>query len=212
MLGPYFNGFAVSGKDMLFTKSRINNDRVVVYCFSTNDLKLCKMEFEIQKSRFCSNMSMENYRDRYCCSFNNDTFYRRDKNSNFLCKDVIRAYEMNTKEIRKWKAVQNHVEVVNSAGIIKTSFIRRKLLAQQYIHEYNNTTELLQYDAQQKTGYGWEYDMKSILLKFLVLLVMMFTFFAIHTSVAWLLSLYILKRLTRQNAHRSNMFLDVTEL
>ena len=212
MFGTYFYSFAVSGKDMLFMKSRINNDKAVVYCFSPNDLKLCRMESEIQESRRCWNISMENYKDLYCCSVNNDTFYQRDKNSNFLCRDIIKAYKMNTKEIRKRKAVQTHLEVVNSDGITNTSFIRRKLLAQQYIHEYDYTTQLLQYDAQKKTYYGWEYDMKSILLKFLVLLVMMFTFFAILTAVAWLLSLYVLKRLTRQNAHRSNMFLDVTEL
>ena len=104
---------------------------------------------------------------------------------------------MNTKEIRKWKAVQNHLEVVNSDGITKTSFIRRKLLAQQYIHEYNNTTELLQYDAQQKTGYGWEYDMKSILLKFLVLLVMMFTFFAILTAITFIRNSFHSKQINR---------------
>jgi uncharacterized membrane protein len=170
------------------------------------------MESEIQKSSLCLNISMENYNDRYCCSFNNDIFNPRDKSSNFSCRDIIKAYEMNTKEIHKWKAVKTNVEVLNSAGITKTSFIRRKLLAQQYIYEYNHTTQLLQYDAQQKTNYGWEYDMKNILLKFLVLLVMMFTFFAVLTAMAWLVSLYVLKRLTRQNAHRSNMFLDVTEL
>ena len=61
-----------------------------------------------------------------------------------------------------------------------------------------------------------EHDMKSMLLKFLVVLVIMFTFFAIVVAMTWLISMYVLKRLRRKRAlemscNVMNDF-DVTEL
>ena len=61
-----------------------------------------------------------------------------------------------------------------------------------------------------------EHDMKSMLLKFLVVLVIMFTFFAIVVAMTWLISMYVLKRLRRKKALEMscnviNEF-DVTEL
>lgn len=61
-----------------------------------------------------------------------------------------------------------------------------------------------------------EHDMKSMLLNFLVVLVIMFTFFAIVVAMSWLISMYVLKRLRRKkvlemSCNVINEF-DVTEL
>ena len=61
-----------------------------------------------------------------------------------------------------------------------------------------------------------EHDMQRMLLKFLVVLVIMFTFFAIVVAMTWLISMYVLKRLRRKKALEMSCNvineLDVTEL
>ena len=69
---------------------------------------------------------------------------------------------------------------------------------------------------QEYKAINLEHDMKSMLLKFLVVLVIMFTFFAIVVAMTWLISMYVLKRLRREKALELSCnvmnALDVTEL
>ena len=69
---------------------------------------------------------------------------------------------------------------------------------------------------QEYKTINFEHDMKSMLLKFLVVLVIMFTFFAIVVAMTWLISMYVLKRLRRKKALEMSCNVindfDVTEL
>ena len=107
LVWPYFCSFAIGNKLVLFKNSRINSDSATVFCFSCKNLKYCKIELE---SCLCMNTTIENYNDHYCCTLRYYTSYQRDQNSNDICQDIIKQYRMNTKVIRNWKAVQNHVE------------------------------------------------------------------------------------------------------
>lgn len=175
------------------------------FCFTTKEYEMCKSQSAKWNSRVCFTVNLRQYDDLYCCNYKKAAFRQRDKNS-YNCFYNIQTFERTDIWTSKTLA---HLKLINNHGKKKPN-IGRKLL-QEYIHENEETQfTLASYDSSNFSE--WKYQMKSILLKVLVLLLIGFTFFAILTAIVWLLSVYVLKRLKIKNALHSGTFFVVTEL
>ena len=187
-------------------------------CFSTTDFQMCILGIGRKISRsFCNRVRMENHNYLYCCDSTKYPFFKRAKNTNNKCSNIIKKLPIQGRERIFWNALKiRSLDAMQSRkrqNVYKTG---RKLLQQQInIYEHNsNHTRRVENDA---SAVFWKYDMNSILLKILTMLVIMFTFFTIIAAMAWLVSLYVLKRITRKNVIRhavnnNNKVFDVTKL
>ena len=92
------------------------------------------------------------------------------------------------------------------------SHIRRKLLMHKNGNESNYSRFYSTIQKNPQGHFEWEPSFQNVVLQCLILVVMMFIFFAIIIAMMWLCSMYVLKRLKRQkNAFQSNLCLDITE-
>ena len=163
-------------------------------CFPRRNYEMCQIQSAKWKHRACFPVKLMQYDGLYCCNLKRGAFQPCDKNS---CNCFYNIQTSKKKSSDMWKSNNKaNFKSINILGKSKHKITGRKLL-QEYIHENNDT---------QFTSY------ESILLKVLVLLLIVFTFFAILISTVWLLSVYVLKRLKIQNALNSENFFVITEL
>ena len=144
----------------------------------------------------------------FCCRCNKKVFLQRDPNT-YSCIKEVQTFKIKRNKNWKFKTV-SHLKSINNRGSKKLN-LGRKLL-QEYIHE---TTEEATFPPKQddKTSLSeWKFIAKNMLLNVLILILIVFTFFAIFISFVWLLTMYALKRLKIRNELPSGSFSFVTEL
>ena len=196
------------------------NTPLCVECVLPKSLKSCNFAFKWRANNSCMNIRLLNYTHLWlCCTCHNEhTFSRhRDENINTPCLQIFKRFHVNTKYVMEWNTEKRYslqnVPSTNNKRITKTSsHIGRKLLMQTNGDESNSTRLYSSVRYSQQGHFKWEDGIENVILQCLILLVMMFIFFAIIIAMTWLCSLYVLNRLTKQNdASHNNMCLDVTE-
>jgi len=191
-----------------------------VDCVLPKSLKSCNFTFKWRvNNSFMVIRYLHSTNLWFCCTCHNeDTFPRhRDENGNNHCLRILKRFHVNTKYVMEWNGEKRYtlqkVLSTNNRRITKTSsHIRRKLLMHKNGKESNFTRRNSSVLHNQQGHFTWENGLENVILQCLILLVMMFIFFAIIIAMTWLCSLYVLNRLTKQNdAFHNNMCLDVTE-
>ena len=191
-----------------------------VDCVLPKSLKSCNFTFKWRvNNSFMVIRYLHSTNLWFCCTCHNeDTFPRhRDENVNNHCLRIFKRFHVNTKYVMEWNGEKRYtlqkVLSTNNRRITKTSsHIRRKLLMHKNGNESNYSRFYSTIKKNQQGHFEWEASFQNVVLQCLILVVMMFTFFAIIIAMMWLCSMYVLKRLKRQkNAFQPNLCLDITE-
>ena len=187
-------------------------------CEQPSAIKAHIVEFKWQSKNFCQNIAFQNYTHLWFCHIchNEDTFLlHREKNLDDFCSKILKRFFSNTKHVKKGKVVKSlqSVPSTNNRRITKTpSHIRRKLLMHKNGNESNYSRFYSTIQKNQQGHFEWEPSFQNVVLQCLILVVMMFTFFAIIIAMMWLCSMYVLKRLKRQKRSlQPNLCYDITE-
>ena len=216
-----YSTLLVCSKTLSTQSHRSSNRLNATFCLDCalpRSIKVCNSNSLWQSNYSCWNIKLPYYTNlQFCCTcYNEDTFLsQRDGNFDNLCSRIIKRFRKSTKILKKGNVQKSFQSVpsTNNRRITKTpSHIRRKLLMHKNGNESNYSRFYFTIQNSQQGHYEWGKSFQNVVLQCLILLVMMFTFFAIIIAMIWLCSIYVLKRIKRQkNAFNDNVCLDVTE-
>ena len=200
---------------------RLSNRLNATFCLDCalpRSIKICNFEFYRHSNNSCWDIRFPSITNlQFCCTCHNkDTFLpQRDQNFDNLCYRILERFHHSTKHVNARKVQKSFQSVpsMNNRRITKpSSHIHRKLLMQKNGNESSYSSFYSTIQKNQQGHYEWGESFQNVVLQCLILLVMVFTFFAIIIAMIWLCSLYVLKRIKRQkNAFNDNVCLDVTE-